>query len=131
MRYSLLASVTIGLSITVPAANADMSPDVKAHLCELAKRDAAITPEEIEQHEQARSECIASVPPEEPATLTSTCTAQGAKHVFAGIHRQARVICESTITETGQVKECPEPTRKLRKRMESAPERIAEYCTEN
>ena len=132
MRYLTLIAIVASLQIPTSQADAPMSPEVKAYLCELAKRDAAITEADIEKQDQERAACLASNSTDEssPSTRT-TCTAQGAKHVFAGIHRQARIVCDSTITESHQGKECPEPTRKLRQRMEGAPERVAEYCTDN
>jgi hypothetical protein len=63
-QMQALATMVLGFTLAPSAtAEAPMSPAVKAHLCTLAKRDAAIAPAKIEQHEEERAECLASMPP--------------------------------------------------------------------
>ena len=127
MRYFAVV-LLVAISLTsVALADAPMSPAVKAHLCGLAKRDAAFTQADIEKINKERAECLASIPPPEMENVESTCTSQGAKHIWGGVHRQARVICESTRTGKRQTKKCPGKTDYL----EDADERVAKCCTED
>ena len=65
MRNTIVFAAAALLHLTSSQADATMSTAVKAHRCELAKRDAAFTPAEIEAMNRARAECIASLPPPE------------------------------------------------------------------
>ena len=127
MRNIVIVILAACLQVSVSHADAPMSPAVKAHLCGLAKRDAAFTQADIEKINKERAECLASIPPPEMENVESTCTSQGAKHIWGGVHRQARVICESTRTGKRQTKKCPGKTDYL----EDADERVAKYCTDD
>lgn len=61
-RYAsgvLPALVMVVIPLSAHSAEVPMSPAVKTHLCKLAKRDAALTPTEIEKIRVERAECLA------------------------------------------------------------------------
>jgi len=74
----LFSAAPAHLHVTSSQADATMSPAVKAHLCGLAKRDAAFTPAEIGAMDRARVECIASLAPRGSGPAATTCKAEGA-----------------------------------------------------
>ena len=112
---SYLAGVLmVALSLTsISYADAAMSPAVKAHLCKLAKRDAALSPVEVEAIRQARAECLAA-PPELSQTVTKCKT-----RVYGNVGKT-----KCTSTQEYIPKNCP-PDYPA-----TAEKRIAEYCTD-
>lgn len=126
MRYIVIIALAAGLQISVIQADAPMSPAVKAHLCTLAKRDAAYSAEDIERMNRERAECLASIPPPESGPVETECTTESAKRVFGTFHKQARTYCKSTQQETRQTKKCPHKTDYLA----DADERVEKYCTD-
>jgi hypothetical protein len=127
MRNTIVFAAAALLHVTSSQADATMSPAVKAHLCELAKRDAAFTPAEIEAMDRARAECIASLPPRESGPKATTCTAEGARRVFGSFHKQANLQCTTIWKEQAQAGKCPHKTDYLA----DADERVAKYCAED
>lgn len=97
--------------------------DTQAFLCELAQRDAAITEEEFKNRVM---EWIACTNQDEGEQLNRRggCSAVTTRW-------GTRIECTASHEYRDDGPECPEHPRKLRKRMESAPERVKEYCTED
>ena len=127
MRYIVILSLLTLLQNTAALADAPMSPAVKSYLCTLAKRDAAITPEQIAAHEMEVAACLAQPDPEGIVGEDYDCTTQRSwgSNPFKP---KATVNCSKRYKE--KKNKCPEPTRKLEQRVESAPERIEKYCTD-
>ena len=112
MRYFAVV-LLVAISLTfVALADAPMSPTVKAHLCKLAKRDAALSPAEVEAIRQARAECLAA-PPELSQTVTKCKTS-----VYGNV---GNTKCTSTQTH---IKNCPADYPA------TAEKRVAMYCTD-
>ncbi len=115
MRYIVILSLAAGLQISASEAQAPMSPSVKAQLCKLAKRDAALSPAEVEAIRQARSECLAA--PQELGPIVEKCKSR------VDTWRKL-VLTECTSTQTYKPKNCS-PDYPA-----TADKRMAMYCTE-
>ena len=113
MRYFAVVLLLFSLPFVSHAAK-QMSPAVKAHLCKLAKRDAALSPEEAAAIRRRREECLAAAPTElGPAVTKCTSTKWGYS-----------VNTKCTTTQPVIPKHCPKDYAA------TAEKRIAEYCTD-
>ena len=109
----LVVLLLVSLASTTQAAGT-MSPAVKAHLCKLAKRDAALTPEEAEVIRRRREECLAAAPTELGPAVTK-CKSTGSGY-------SVNTTC--TTTQPVIPKYCPKDYAA------SAEKRMALYCTD-
>ncbi len=119
MRYVAIIALAAGLQISTSQADALMSPAVKAHLCGLAKRDAAITPEQIDAHDEMYVACLAEPDPEK--TTHTDC--EYTKRWMTNPFNPTRTL---RCTTRSDGKDCPSQKSKLRRRVASAPERVEE-----
>ena len=127
MRYIFILFLAACLPISASQTDAPMSPAVKAHLCKLAKRDATITPEQIDAHKKARAACLADLYPEEPAGVDTGCTPERGWGDNTS-RPKITIRCSKRYQDTRQ--DCPAPTYTLHRRLGSAPDRMVKYCTD-
>lgn len=111
---SLNRSIAVALSpayvgAAAPVNPGTMSPSVKAHLCELAKRDAARSAEEAAAMDAARTECRSKL---RGGTTTSNCSYQ--PFSWKVVH------CEDQVTPAP---DCPAGSGK-----DTAERRIQKFC---